>query len=482
MKLQQRMTQVLGMTLFLILAMGAWGMARAEDEEAIKRLENIIKEQQRQIQAQAQALDALRARVEKLSRENAATLEILSKGKKVVVETKREADVAKREADMALREVEAIDPTKEENKMYYRDFTRFRVPRTETMVTVSGFAKGSVIHDFDGIESPTKFVTSKIVVDGKPPNVPDSRTGITANASRFVMGSATPTKIGKLSTFLSMDFMGNTDSASPDPRLRQVFGQLDDFFLGGSLRVGQSWSTWDDLPGLPETLDYQGPNGSQQTRHPLVRWARDFGDSVTLWAAIEDPDSSIENGDSQTRWPDGVLAVNYHGGWGYLKPAILLRDIRGKAPTGNVQSEFGWGASLSSTINLPILAKKDNLKFQLVYGKGIGSYMNENGVNDGVLAGNDLELLPVFSGFGALEHWWLEGLRSNAAFGWVDIDNLSVEPPNALSRTLYLAGNLIWSPIKQMDIGGELLWGQRKNKDGSKGSDTRLQFSARYNF
>ncbi|MFH1954450.1 MAG: DcaP family trimeric outer membrane transporter [Pseudomonadota bacterium] len=483
MRLQERMPLVLCMFFFLIVVMGAWGVAQAGDNKAIKRLERIIKGQQQQIEAQAKVLAALQARVEQLTRESAATQEILGKGEKVLEITKTEADVAKREAGMALRKVQAIDPSREEDRMHYHDFMHFRLPKTETVVTVSGFAKGSVIHDSDAIQSPTEFITSKIVVDGEPPDVPGSRTGFTANASRFVIGSATPTGIGRLSTFISMDFFGNSDSASPKPRLRQAFGQLDDFFLGGSLRVGQSWSTWDDVPSLPETLDFQGPNGSQQTRHPLARWARDFGDSVAFWAAVEDPDSSIENGGSRTRWPDGVLAINYHGDWGHLKPALLLRDVRGEAPPGgNVQSEFGWGASLSSTINLPILHKKDNLKFQIVYGRGIGSYMNEDGVNDGVLDGGNLKLLPVFSGFGALQHWWIEGLRSNAVFGWLDIDNQGVESGSTLGRTLYLAGNLIWSPIKQMDIGGEILWGQRKNKDSARGAATRIQFSAKYKF
>lgn len=482
MKVQGRMTLVPFMILFLGFVMGFWGVAQAGDDEAIKRLEQIIKEQQRQIEAQAKALNALQTRVEQLTRESAATQEILRKGKKVVETTKKETDVVKREAEMALRKVETIDPSQEEDRMHYHDFMHFRVPRTETIVTVSGFAKGSLIHDFDAIESPAEFVTSKIVVDGTPANVPDSRTSFTANASRFVIGSATPTEIGRLSTFISMDFFGDSNSASPDPRLRQAFGQLDDLFLGGSLRVGQSWSTWNDIPSLPETLDFQGPNGSQQTRQPLARWSRDFGDSVAFWAAVEDPDSSIENGESRTRWPDGVLAINYHGEWGHLKPALLLRDIRGAAPGGNVRSEFGWGASLSSTINLPILNRKDNLMFQIVYGRGIGNYMNEGGVNDGVIDGGNLKLLPVFSGFGALQHWWIRGLRSNVVFGWLDINNQAVEPGSALGRTLYLAGNLIWSPVKQMDIGGEILWGQRKNKNNSKGAATRIQFSAKYKF
>ncbi|MCF8144032.1 MAG: porin [Deltaproteobacteria bacterium] len=482
MRIQERRILVLGMAFILICVKGFWGVALAGDDDAVNRLERIIEAQQQQIEAQAKALAALQARMDQLTRESSATREILNKGKEVVEATREEAEGAKREADMALRKVEAIDPGREEDRMLDQKFMHFEVPKTETVVTVSGFAKGSVIHDFDGIASPTEFITSAIVVDGKPSDVPGSRTTFTANDSRFVIGSATPTGIGRLSTFISADFFGNTDSTSPKLRLRQAFGQLDDFFLGGSLRVGQSWSTWDDVPGLPETLDFQGPNGSQQTRKPLVRWARDFDNRLAFWAAIENPDSSIENGNSGTRWPDGVLALNYLGAWGHLKPAILFRDVCGEASGSGMRSEFGWGASLSSRINLPILGKKDNLKFQLVYGRGIGSYMNEDGVNDGVLEGAELKLLPVFSGFGAVQHWWMEGLRSNAVFGWVDVGNQDAESGSALSRSLYLAGNLIWSPVKQMDIGGEFLWGQRKNRGGARGAATRIQFSAKYKF
>ena len=65
-------------------------------------------------------------------------------------------------------------------------------------------------------------------------------------------------------------------------------------FSGGArLRVGQSWTSWDDLAALPETMDFEGPNGSQQNRQTLVRWARDFQDKYTLWVAVENPDYSI---------------------------------------------------------------------------------------------------------------------------------------------------------------------------------------------
>ena len=197
------------------------------------------------------------------------------------------------------------------------------------MLTLSGFIKADVIHDFDKIQSPYKFVAKDIVVDGQPSGQPSSRTTFTANASRFIAASATPTDYGKLSTFLSFDFADNTTSSDPDLRFRQGWGQLDDFFWGGALRVGQSWTSWDDLAALPETMDFQGPNGSQQNRQTLVRWARDFQKKYTLWVSVENPDYSITNGKTKSAWPDTIVSLKWHGDWGHLKPALMGRQLRG---------------------------------------------------------------------------------------------------------------------------------------------------------
>ena len=42
--------------------------------------------------------------------------------------------------------------------------------------------------------------------------------------------------------------------------------------------------------------------------------------------------------------------------------------------------------------------------------------------------------------------------------------------------------SLIWSPVKQVDLGIEFLWGQRRNRNDQSGHALRLQFSAQYKF
>lgn len=351
------------------------------------------------------------------------------------------------------------------------------IERIDTVVTVTGFIKLDMIHDFREIDSPSQFITSDIVVPGGS----RSQTTFSANPSRLVVGTATETRVGRLTTMFSMDFFGEPAGRGPQPRLRQAWAQLDGLLFGGGFRMGQSWSSWDDVPALPETLDFQGPNGSDQTRHPLLRWRRPIGQRWLLWVAAEDPDSNVADATSETRAPDGVLAAIYTGSFGHLKPAVLLRDVGGSDEMGTRRA-FGWGISGSGVLDLPWIAKRDNLRFQIQYGEGIGSYLNEDDVPDAIMSGTRFSLLPVWAGYGAFQHWWHPRLRSNAVFGWIDLFNRDLQADDALNRTLYVASNLIWSPVDQVQIGVEFLWGQRKNKDGSTGHDPRLQFSTKLAF
>jgi hypothetical protein len=42
--------------------------------------------------------------------------------------------------------------------------------------------------------------------------------------------------------------------------------------------------------------------------------------------------------------------------------------------------------------------------------------------------------------------------------------------------------NLLWTPVSNVLVGGEALWGDLKNNDGLSGRDWRFQFTVKYNF
>lgn len=374
----------------------------------------------------------------------------------------------------------AFDLSHETDRMHDVHGLHVALPEIDTTVTVSGFVQADFIHDFRQINSLAQFIPAQIVVPGGTLQ----RTTFSANPSRLIVGSGTGTAIGRLTTMFSMDLFGNATSRTPTPRLRQAWGQLDDVWLGGGFRAGQSWSTWDDVPALPETLDFWGPNGSDQTRHALLRWIQPLGEDWVVWLAIEDPSGTVIGGTPDTRSPDGVLSLTWSGDWGHVKPAVVLRDVGATSPSGAGRG-FGWGVSASGLIGLPGLAHaqahRDALRFQIQYGEGFGTYINDQ-VADAVIVGSVLQLLPVFAGYVSLQHYWLDRLRSNLTFGWVDVENALLEGPTARNRTFYVSGNIIFSPVRQVDLGFEMLWGERRDKNGIRGTALRPQVTAKFKF
>ena len=463
-------------------------MAEPSMQEQLETLQSQLEQQQKMMQEQQKMMQEMQRQLneqkianQQMQHEEQEIEQQVTEAVSTALEAQSTAQQAERDAQQA--KLVGLNLSKDMDNFVDAEGHHIKIPKTDTVVTISGFVRASSIHDFDQIASPTKFAAPHIVVDGSPTGQPDNRTTLTANASRFVIGSTTPTKIGNMSTMLSLDFDGNTTSSAADVRLRQAWGQLDDFVFGGDLRIGQVWTSWDDLSALPETMDFEGPNGSQQLRQPLIRWARDFDDQYTLWVSLENPSYNITDGDSESAWPDTVVTLNWHGDWGHLKPALIGRQIEGDAAGISSDTVFGWGTQLAGVLNLPMLGQKDNLKFQVVYGGGIGSYNNDGGYDDALFtAGGDLETIDSFQGFAAYQHWWTDSLRSNAVFGWVDVNNRNEQTADSLNRTLYTAGNLVWSPIKKMDMGIEYLWGERKNKNDHKDSASRIQFTTKFVF
>jgi len=402
-------------------------------------------------------------------------------------ELDQKAAIAEGDAQLALEEVKAVAKASgvalsKEMFRYNAKGTTIKVPKARTELTIGGFIRASVIHDFNAIESPYKFSAKDIVVNSQPAGVPDKRTTLTANASRLFFSTATPFEIGQLTTFFSFDLAGSTTSSGAEFSFRQGWAQLDDFIFGGNLRVGQAWSTWDDVDVLPETMDFEGPNGSQQNRQPLIRWERDYAKAYLFQLALENPSYNINNGSTSSGWPDSIVAFSWHQDWGHLRSAFIGRHIRGNDSNGHGGSTFGWGLQASGEIKTTLLHEKDNVKFQMAYGAATGSY-NNDGYDDAIFTTNgELRTVNAFQGFGSMQHWWTNSIRSTTVFGWVDMDNNSSLRGSDLNRTFYASGNLVWSPFTQVDIGLEYLWGQRRNMNHDIGSANRIQATTHFSF
>jgi hypothetical protein len=140
----------------------------------------------------------------------------------------------------------------------------------------------------------------------------------------------------------------------------------------------------------------------------------------------------------------------------------------------------GGGVNLTGSLNT---IGKDKVLGQFAYGYGIASYFNDCCVD--VAPNSSLQGAEAVSALGWLlyyDHYWNDRWSSSVGYSEQKQNTTGGQAINAFSKGQYASGNLLWYPVKDVMAGLEILWGQRQNKDGNRGNDTRTQFSVKYSF
>jgi hypothetical protein len=339
------------------------------------------------------------------------------------------------------------------------------VPGTSTSLHLYGYGETHAIHDFRQTSSPDVFTD----LTYQPLSNAGSRTGktqFTAETSRLGFESSTPEPKGLLTTKVEVDFYSYGPDNRNRLRLRHAYGEYDGWL------IGQTWSTFMDVDDLPETVDFNGPIGAPFSRRAQVRYA--FGDAkagarVTL--AAEDPADLSGGPSSGNRVPQFVVRLDKTFDWGAVNLRAMTHTKRSESET---KRGYGFGVGGSYKLN-----DKDLLMAQYtrvdgdvdaLYGSNGYAIADTTGTitfdhNQGVVLG--------------YAHVFNDKLRSNLATGF----NRGQTSLGASDRTLKeVFLNFIYSPIKNVDLGGEWIWGQRKTFSGQIGGLSRIDLMARYSF
>jgi hypothetical protein len=467
--------------------------AFAQDTEALSRpgqqehtakvqeFQRIIEAQERQLDTQQEQLETQKKKLEEL-RQQVQSLAVDS-GRPGAPSAEKPA--ATPAGPAPSRRTDSQTARRDKDHPHEDWQGSFGVEAIDTRFKIGGFAELDVIHDSDAIASKGQFVTSTIVTrDATKTDGSDGQTNFSVSPSRLYFETRTPLGQRQLTTFVSMDFFGDGLGVTPEPRLRQGYGEITNILFGGDLLAGQAWTTFADLEAFPNTLDFQGPNSFFGTRQPLIRWTKGVADGLKLMVAAETPDNHIIQGaDALTRWPDGVFSMSWDHAAIHLKGSVIARDLRASFNNGPTQTAFGWGGSISGRWRVPVSAKRDSLTFSATYGEGIGSDFNDQ-PPDAVFdsTGSSLETIPVFGWFASYEHWWSHQFNSTFVFGDLKVNNQPAQPVESLAKTRYASGNFVWVPNEHWLLGVEALWGMREDKDGADGTDFRTQFTSRFIF
>jgi len=370
-------------------------------------------------------------------------------------------------------------------------------PDAKPTLEIYGFAMLDIGHDFKQID-PSWFDTLRVT---KLPSVEkqfgeDHNTFAGVRQSRLGVRSSTPTTLGDLKTTFEFELFGTgVDAGQTTFRLRHAYGEL------GAFGAGQTWSPFMDPDVFPNSLEYWGPTGMVFFRNVQVRFMPLKGDN-SFTIALERPGASgdagvfadrIELQNIKPRFPLPDVSAAYKAGrkWGYVRAAGMLRLIKYDDVLADQfdlsGSATGWGINLSSNLNA---GKNDVVRAQFVFGEGIQNYMNDSPVDVGVVRqpNNALtpvtgETIPITGLVLFLDHTWNKQFSSAVGYSRQDNDNTSDQAPGAFRVGQYALGNLLYYPVPNVMVGGELQWGRRENfSDGFHSDGLKLQFSFKYNF
>ncbi|WP_075187085.1 DcaP family trimeric outer membrane transporter [Teredinibacter haidensis] len=322
------------------------------------------------------------------------------------------------------------------------------------------------------------YVPSLTPVGGESAN---STMDIHAKQSRFNIGTTTSLDGHTLKTFVEMDFHATPNgnervSNSYTPRMRHAFLTYDNWLFG------QTWSTFQNVGALPETVDFIGNTDfGIFVRQAQVRYT-----AGNFQFSVENPETTITPFGGGTRivtdqnaLPDFVGRYNYSSDNLAFSAAVLARQLAYN-DTVNDSSTSSLGLSLSGKYKIG----KDDIRFGLNSGSGMGRYIGLNVANGAVMtASGDLETIDSTAYYLAYRHLWNEKWRSNISYSAITVDNDTDLTGTAVTdSTDSLRVNLFHSPVPNLSLGGELAFANRELESGVDGSMTRVQFSAKLAF
>jgi hypothetical protein len=360
----------------------------------------------------------------------------------------------------------------------------------DTTYDFYGFVQLDAIYDFNRMDPSWKdSLRPSKICSGEPGCGSDGETIFSVRQTRVGVATTTRTDLGELKGKLEFELYGvGSDEGKTTPRLRHAYFELGEFL------AGQTWSNFMDISVFPDSIEYWGPPGMVFWRNIQLRWTpmRDKYSSFSL--ALEQPSAAIDQGkgspvdptlgfNGKTGLPDLTARWRIDADWGHYQVAGILRSVgydstaAGGDPSG---SETGYGINLSGSLKT---GTKGTVKAQLAYGDAIASYFNDGGIDiaaSGTGAGP--ETLTILGWFLFYDHSWNDKYTSSIGWGGVDQDNTAAQAADAFTASQYGLVNLLYSPVKQVMLGGELQYGEYEHKDGKTLDDTRVQFTTKYMF
>jgi len=331
--------------------------------------------------------------------------------------------------------------------------------------------------------------------------------------------SGTQVRIGTAYTGTAYSYAGNA----------QTHIDIDRAFIQfGGLTAGRAVSFFGFYNG---DLELIGTTAGDGTITNLAAYTATFGSGFSATLSVEDPlerrnayvyaggtaaTTGILSATTAAQYggaamPDFVLALRADQSWGSAQVSGLIHQVRtaglaanpgqingaAGAPAG---SDYGWAVNGGVKINLPMLAKGDAFYLQGTYGQGASTTVLANPAGWGS-AGNGVgrvsilvpdavvtnsgqtSLVSVWGITAAMLHYWTPTIRQGLFASYIGSEIPAAAftaaggqavANNLVNSQYWTVGtNVIWSPIKGLDIGAEVNYLQLNTDNRINGNQTK---------
>lgn len=408
--------------------------------------------------------------------------------------TDQSVEQLKWEMEELQRQLKAIEREQAEQKAQIENEVvrsaeepgKYRLPGSPTTFEIGGYVKADFIYDVDE-DLGDLFIQENISTTDEGD---ESHFGAHSRQSRLFFKTSTPTDYGPVKTHIEADFFGGGGneafSNSFRFRLRHAYADI------GNVRVGQNWTLFMPIQFYPRTLDFQGPAGIPFVRQTQLRYTHSVNQNLTVAASIENSEFSGRDNDgddigestgspaladpslSVDKLPDFVGAVTYSNSWGMAKIAGVLRHLE----VPGAGDETAWGVNASAKAKL---WRGGAVVGTVTYGDGVGRYIiNGFGRDAFINDAGDIETLSALGFAAGIEQQLTSTVKAHAYYGYYEVDDTLFETDLETLQSAHL--NVIWSPTKKWNVGGELIYGEREDVNGDRDDNLRLQGSVQVNF
>lgn len=366
------------------------------------------------------------------------------------------------------------------------DMPRFAIIGKERKfyLGIGGYAKASISYDFaNPITNPLCFVTSSIPMENMPGN--GALVQMNAGASNlFFNFIALPHTKNQIGAYINFDFSGN--NADYGFSLKSAYLTYKGFTLGFKP------SLFTDGAACAPTVDQQGPNAMTFVFNTVLNYQYAFNSHWKVGAGLEMPVVNATYNEYSYQVNQRIPDIPFYGQFSYkdgtawIRLSGLIRNMYYRDDIdGSTEDVLGYGVKLSGTT--PI-GRQLKLFYQTVYGKGLGSYIQD-------LQGLGLDMAPKDTvQSGSLES--VEALGSYTGLMWqispkfctsATFSEVECFLPNSVvsstyKRGIYVVANVFYNITPSVQAGMEYLWGSRENVNGETHHNTRLQTAVRVNF